>query len=176
MDFVVFAACFLSVCIVWFIILMIIRKKDAQQISYDERQLIARNRAYKYAFFVLMLYFAVMELIDIIGAFEYYWAPESNLGVGLFLSLGTFVVISIFQDAYIPSGKGKTKTSLFTFALLGIYQLYIGISKVIENGGILFDGQINIPVSLSIGILFIVVCMAQLLKLAIDYKSAKEEE
>lgn len=176
MELAIFICCFLVICVVWFLIITLCRIRDEKQISFDERQLIARNRAYKYAFFVLMVYFAVMEIIDITGLLDLYWSPESNLGVGMFLSVGTFAVISIFQDAYIPAVNGKIRNSFIIFAILGISQLCFGISNAIENGGIIGDGRILIPISLSIGLLFTVLCAALLIKLAIDKKSAKDED
>ncbi len=172
MDFLIFAVCFLIVCLVWSGILLALRKKDQKQIAYDERQLLARNNAYKYSFFVLLLYIVIKELLVLFDAVSFYITPESSIGIGLFLSLGTFVVISTLRDAYTPA---NARNPFIIFTLLGAYQLYLGISDAVKAGGLLYDGKLNIPIPLSIGALFIVVCIAQLIKFISD-KTAETDE
>lgn len=173
MDFLIFAVCFLVMCLVWSGILLALRKKDQKQIAYDERQLLARNNAYKYSFFVLLLYFAVKELLVLFDAFSFYITPESSIGIGLFLSLGTFVVISTFRDAYTPA---NARNPFIVFALLGAYQLYLGISDSVSSGGLLYDDQLSIPIPLSLGALFIVAFIALLIRFISDKIKETDED
>ena len=98
----VFGFCcgFIAVVIVTLIIANIKRKKNTYT-EYDERQVLARGKAYKSAFFVLIGYIIVCALVNVL---EINWAELSvQMFIGLFFSTAVFVGISIFNDAYFTS-------------------------------------------------------------------------
>ncbi len=176
-SIILFIVCFCIFCVVLFLIIWLgSTLSDKNKVIFDERQLIARNKAYKYAFFVLLLYFTAVEAIDILGVLDFHCSSQSNLGIGLFLSIGTFTVTSIFNDAYIPIINGRPIHSIILYSLLGFSQLYYGMKMIEDNGGIIYDGQINIPIFLSFSILFFMMSLSLLIKLIIDKKASKEKE
>lgn len=164
---------FIALFILFALIFIIIRKAGKTQNTYDERQLLAHNMAYKWSFAALGFYFVSSELVTLI--IETDWCtPETNIGLGVFFSISVFAVISVFKDAYNPIG-GSIANSMLIFILLGGYQLFTGISDAFDNG-IFKDGILNLPLPLCIGFLSVVIITAQLIKLAIDKKAVNEEE
>jgi hypothetical protein len=78
-----FCCGFIAVVIVTLIIANIKRKKNTYT-EYDERQILARGKAYKSAFFVLIGYIIACALVNVL---EINWAELSvQMFIGLFLS------------------------------------------------------------------------------------------
>ena len=78
-----FCCGFIAVVIVTLIIANIKRKKNTYT-EYDERQVLARGKAYKSAFFVLIGYIIACALVNVL---EINWAELSvQMFIGLFLS------------------------------------------------------------------------------------------
>lgn len=99
-----FCCGFIVVVIVTLIIANIKKKKNTYT-EYDERQVLARGKAYKSAFFVLIGYIIACALVNVL---EINWAELSvQMFIGLFLSTAVFVGVSIFNDAYFTSNKSR---------------------------------------------------------------------
>lgn len=76
-----FPIIFVAVFIVLFVVIVIKSKNN----NYDERQLIMRNRAFKYSFFALIGYVAVCGILDLC---DIYWADTAvQMFYGLFLGI-----------------------------------------------------------------------------------------
>lgn len=165
---------FIIAFVVIFTLIFIVNRKNSKS-TYDERQTIARNKAYRCAFAAIMCYFVAGELVTLLS--EKDWCtPECNIGIGMFISLGTFVVISIVNDAYIPAvSNNKNKSNLLIITLLGGYQLFMGICSVIDDG-IMQNGLLNLPITLCVGVLMVIVVLTQLIKFAFDRKAEKDED
>ncbi len=74
-----------------------LRRKRGVKIEYDERQLIARNAAYKYSFFTLIIYCILCGMLDVLSI---NWAILSvQMFLGIFISVTVCVVICIYKDA-----------------------------------------------------------------------------
>ena len=92
-----FCCGFIAVVIVTLIIANIKRKKNTYT-EYDERQILARGKAYKSAFFVLIGYIIACALVNVL---------EINCVAVTNPSTAVFVGISILNDAYFTSNKGR---------------------------------------------------------------------
>ncbi len=156
-------------------VILIINRKIKINSSYDERQLIARSAAYKCAFAALSIYFVFSELAVIF--LEREWCtPECNIGIGVFLSLCAFISVAIAKDAYTPATAGsKGKSGLIIVLLIGALQLYLGIFDIVKFG-VMKDGLLNLPVTLCVGMLMVVVVLTQLIKSAFNSKAEKDED
>ena len=105
--------------------------------EYDERQQMARGKAYKAAFWFLAAYvFADALITESFGP----WAEDFvDAIIGLLAAITVFVVICIRQDAYFPlNAKYSYYLKLFTFILVlnllvAALNLFVG-DKPIENG------------------------------------------
>jgi hypothetical protein len=122
-----FCCGFIAIVIVTLIIANIKKKKNTYT-EYDERQILARGKAYKSAFLVLVGYIIACALVNVL---EINWAELSvQMFIGLFLSTAVFVGVSIFNDAYFTSNKGRK-------SLLGS----LGFVAGAECLGIAFDNK-----------------------------------
>ena len=112
-------------------------KADPQ---FDERQMAARNQAYKHAFFSLLLYCAVCAVLD---ALEIKWATlTAILFIGIFGSVLLFAVICIIKDAYEGLNQRRS-SSLLIFSVVGAVNLAVFIVNVADGESLLTDGLLN---------------------------------
>ncbi|MCD8188616.1 MAG: hypothetical protein LUD78_00065 [Clostridiales bacterium] len=83
--------------------------------DYDERQQAARGVAYRNAFWAVVGYLALLQLLDI-------WNPPLYVlsFVGLFLALAVFLVSCIVLDAYIGLNDDPKKWVISSAVLLVI--------------------------------------------------------
>lgn len=167
-----------SVFILIFLIIAIVLKcKNNHVTEYDERQLIARNTAYKYSFFTLVFYCILCGMLD---TFEIKWAETLiQLFLGVFIAVTVFVVICIFKDAYfgIEKGKGNIRTFLFLAVILTIIQLFSFLFNIfIEKDSIITDGILNrniIPLMCAVA--FLIMIISTVIKLVLNRKEREEE-
>lgn len=122
--------------------------------EYDERQTIARGKAYKAGFFTLLIYGAICTVLQSMGM-NWYDGLLREV-VGMVLGVGVFVVIAILNDAYLGFNE-NTGYSIGILTLIGLLNLGCGIMGIITNG-LWKDGKATTSiVNLLISLLFLVV-------------------
>ena len=74
-------------------------KNGGMKCEYDERQVIARGKAFKYGLFSLIGYLVLYGIIqDMTGV---YWGKGLvGVSLGICISVAVFAVVSIWNDAY----------------------------------------------------------------------------
>jgi len=163
-----FCCGFIAIVIVTLIIANIKKKKNTYT-EYDERQILARGKAYKSAFLVLVGYIIACALVNIL---EINWAELSvQMFIGLFLSTAVFVGVSIFNDAYFTSNKGR-KSLLASLAFIAGAECF-GIA--FDNKTFVTNGIANldiIPIITMIWAISIFVMIV--IKTIIDKKAVEE--
>lgn len=104
-----------------------IRNKKA---NYDERQLLARNTAYKSSFSFLLLYCIACGTLHLCNV---NWAGIAvQMFLGAILSLALFIALCIIKDAYFsgsPKNNFYAVISFFSFGLFSIYYLLSGLGN-----------------------------------------------
>lgn len=168
---------FVVVIVITLIIAVVLRFRNNNTTSYDERQLIARNAAYKYAFSTLVCYCVLCGIIDVA---EIRWAETAiQMFLGMFLSVTVFVVICIFKDAYfgIEKGKSNIRTFLFLDVMVTMIQLFSFLFNIfIEKDSIITDGILNRNViPLMCAVAFLIMIIATVIKLVLIRKEREEE-
>lgn len=127
------------------IIVNVARTGDPDREKYDERQLIYQGKAYKYAFYTLLIYSGLILAALIAGeTVRTYKLPVDNstlILVGIMLSVLVFAIYSILKDAYFRMNENK-KFLLGVFWVLAAVNLGLGIFHVI-NGDIATGGIIT---------------------------------
>lgn len=121
-----------------FVLIMIARIKKVRKAQYDERQLLARNAAFRYSFFFLLFYCfvcAVLQLCKVI------WAELAiQMFLGIILSFAIFIALCIIKDAYFSTSKKyNTNAVIFFFAYGVVNSVYLMYGLVngktfLENG------------------------------------------
>ena len=164
--------CGLAICVIIGLIFRLRRGKKSNQgkIEYDERQLLARGKAYKAGFFVTMIYcllFAALSVTELP-----FFQSVTGMLIGVFLGIAVFAVTAIHNDAYLGLNENKR-----SFLILGIVVAVANLLTGVLNGmdGELFvDGQLTFDcLNLMVGILFVVIIAALLIH---DCQAKKEEK
>ncbi len=123
------------VVVLAFAISLFIRNMKA---NYDERQHMARNTAYKFSFFFLMVYCFICGILHIIGI---KWADTAvQLFLGIILSFVLFLAISILKDAFFTSSRKRNTQAVISFFSYGIVSVLffltgLGRGEVLLNNG-----------------------------------------
>lgn len=122
--------------------------------EYDERQMIARGKAYKVGFFTLLIYGAVCTVLQ---ALEIYWCSGLLREViGIVIGAGAFAVVAILNDAYLGFNE-NTGYTIGVISLIGLLNLGSGIIGILADG-LWKDGAVTTPiVNLLIFFLFLVI-------------------
>lgn len=161
-----------------FILLPILKKFNKKKGvgDFDERQLIARNTAYKNAFFSFMLYSVLCAMLDV---FEIKWAEVSiQMFLGIFISVGVFFTIAIFNDAYFSYTEKNSNSYIILCAIIIISNcISFIINVVFEEASILTNGMLNQNVlNLFIVVLFTVLLIMVIIKNVINKRTVEDEE
>ena len=163
--------CGLAFCVVIGLIFRLRRgkKSDRGKVEYDERQLLARGKAYKAGFFVTLLYcllFAALSVTEIP-----FFQSVTGMLLGVFLGIAVFAVTAIRNDAYLGLNENK-RSFLILGCVVAVADLVIGVCNgldgtLMENGQLTFD-----CLNLMVGVLFTVIVAA----LLIHDRQVKKEE
>lgn len=147
---------------------------------YDERQLMARGRAYKGGFFSLMISVTLLLLVNEV-------TPDVNImnysGVicCIIASVAIFAIICIIKDAYMSLYE-STKNVAILFVLIGLFNVVIGFSELFSEGIIVKDEATGLDElsdcvgSLAAGFALLIICAIFLAKVSYDKKVASEDE
>lgn len=116
--------------------------------DYDERQILARGRAFMWGFFSLMICLMVYGLTDML--IEPWCDTLTGCIICICVSLIVFAVICIRQDAFAGIGQ-KRKRNLTVLLVLTAANLLFGVSHIF-GGDLLRDGLLSFrSVSLIVG-------------------------
>lgn len=157
-----------------FILLIIFQKRE--KFNFDERQMLARNKAYKYTFTFLLFYNTVCCIFD---SLKIKWAtPGVLLFIGILLSVTIFNVICILENAYEKYNKKiNSKSNLIIFLSLGFVDIINFFSNLTSGMPFITDGLLNENIlPLFVSIFFLSVPVAQFVKKQMDKKKADDEE
>lgn len=154
-----------------------LRRKRGVKIEYDERQLIARNAAYKYSFFTLIIYCILCGMLDVLSI---NWAILSvQMFLGIFISVTVCVVICIYKDAYF--GIEKNKNSIYYFVFLSCLIIFVNMFSFVSNfvynkNSFISDGMLNENVvnPMCAGA-FLIMMLSGIIKIIINKKECSEE-
>ena len=175
-DFYVAGFC-VGLFLVLFVFLIIrVLNKNKTKTEYDERQILARNSAYKTSFFTLMGYMALITLLDSIGL---KWAEfDVQMILGILISTGVFCSICIFKDAYMSYNEKSMKSYILLFAVVIISNLLAFVMNVVIDGEmILTNGMLNDNLTnLFLAIIFAIFLILIIIKNMISKRTVEDEE
>lgn len=143
--------------------------------AYDERQLLARGVAYKYAFFTLLLGLVIASVLDEISGISLFMS-FAGIWIEICLSIAVFATICIVKDAYMSLYE-NVKGIVATFAVIGLSNLGIGSINVLDGeplieNGVLTKGCTN----LIVGVLFIYILLVFIGRVIYSNKQMEEDE
>lgn len=142
--------------------------------EFDERQELARGKAFKAAFYGNLIMSAVFIFLDI---FEVVIPAERSVIIffGLSVNILVYAVVSIFTDAYMGLNDNKGRY-IITFIVIAIINLILSA----VNGsffGLITDGKLNYKsINLMCAIELIVIIVSLIIKDNIDKGGTAGEE
>lgn len=146
-------------------------KKD----SFDERQLLARGKAYKAAFFTQMIYMTAIALLNDIANVKVFMS-FGGMWIGVCISITVFAIVCIIKDAYMSLYE-NAKGVILMFGIVGMLNLSIGFCKIKDDDFFIEKGVISVnSVNLIVGIVFVIILLVFCAKLIYDKKNNVEEE
>ncbi len=147
--------------------ILLTRKK--QKGNYDERQQLARGKAYTIGYWVMKVYYCVYTLMLIRVQDKQLLTSMPVSILGILLGLLVFVTTCIMKDAYLGM-KDKYPQSLGIIAGIGLLNIGIGL-KELNSGGVFVDGELNWSfANLECAVVCAIIIVVLFIKRAIDKK------
>ena len=125
--------------------------------EYDERQVLARGRAFMWGFFTLMICLMVYGMLDML--IDRWCDTLTGCIICICVALLVFASICIKQDAFAGIGRNR-KRNQTVLLVLTLVNLMFGVSHVID-GALLRDGvlcfrSVNLIVGVTTGLVLLV--------------------
>ena len=123
-------------------------RKCGKMNDYDERQILARGRAFMWGFFTLMLCLMAYGFTDML--IEPWCDTLTGCIICICVSLLVFASICIRQDAFAGIGKNR-KRNLTVLLVLTLANMFFGVENI-TGGDVVRDGLLTFrSVSLIVG-------------------------
>lgn len=136
--------------------------------QYDKRQELARGKAFKAAFFILLYYLTVTGILDLVWGIRF-GDSFTNSFLGICLAAAVFACSCIRHDAYF-SVNNKPRSAVILTAINGTISVLNLLRYGFLPGGVLTTDSMN----LICGTMSLVILIAILLKLAQDRRTVQE--
>ncbi|MEE0061443.1 MAG: hypothetical protein UE295_11505 [Acutalibacteraceae bacterium] len=164
----------LIIVFIFALVLIVSKLAKNKSCNFDERQELIRGRAFKYAFFSILIYVAGYGVISALFEKDFMTTPAA-LYAGIYIALVIFAVYNIWNESFFAL-KQTPIPFIVLFSITTICSGYGGISSIkdgsiIENGLLTFDFM-----SLVASIAFAVIVITILIRLIINKKSEQEGE
>lgn len=146
-------------------------KKD----SFDERQQLARGKAYRAAFFTLAGYVVFLAYVAEMSK-DSVLLSIGGLWLGIMISLLVFAITCIVKDAYMSLYE-NAKGVLILFALVSLLNFGLTAGNIAHGMKLIEDNKLSgSSMNLMIGIIFIIIAAVFAGKLLYDKKQEQEDE
>ena len=153
----------LLVVLIAVIIYKFVVKGRGKESTYDERQQIARGRAFTFAYTTLLIYLGVWFVLRSMEVPFFY--ESLSVWLGVLLSLGVFVGYSVFHDAYFRASDSP-KYWMVVLGGVGLLNLVLGVRRLLTETTLkekLYE-NFNLP----LGVLMAAVLVCVLIKRMMD--------
>ena len=142
--------------------------------SYDERQVIARGKAYKVGFYTLLIYVLAIAMLDEMMNISIFMSL-GGIWLGVCIAFFLFAIVCIREDAYMSLYENP-KGVILLFLLIGIINIIPGV-QFIMNGSVLENGVLSSKcMNLECGILLLLTMFVFAAKVAYNNKHMDEED
>ncbi len=124
-----------------FVLIMIAHIKKVRKAQYDERQLLARNAAFRYSFFFLLFYCFICAVLQL---WKVIWAELAiQMFLGIILSLSLFVALCIIKDAYFSTSKKYNTNAVIYFFSYGVVNAVYLVYRLSKGKNFWENGQFS---------------------------------
>lgn len=147
----------LTVALVYVVFLLLAKRHGrCGKAQFDERQVAARGKAYRFAFFTVLFYLLAWGLFELSTEIRL-WDTYTGCFLGVFLSVMVFAVVAIWNDAYFALNE-RPKFYIGLCALVTVLNLGIGIRNLFDGGNPIIENGILTyhSVNLVVGGMFLI--------------------
>jgi len=131
----------LRIILILALMVFILSRKSSGIKEYDERQYLARSKAYRAAFWMLAGYFFLYAFLN--DVCEIRWADLTTATfIGFFLALSVFAIICIITDSFF-SFRDKPGQRFIFLPVLFAANLLLFALNLADGTSILTDGLLN---------------------------------
>lgn len=163
----------LAMMIMVIVVFMLSRRRVTNK-EFDERQRLARGKAYQAAFWTLAAYLFLSAILNDVAGIQ--WADmTTGAFLGFFLAMTVFAMICIIRDSFLSFKERPGSYFIMLLAVIAV-NLLVTICNLIEGTPLLTDGLLNIhSLNLFLVIAFIPISTALVVKYLHDKKQAETE-
>lgn len=163
----------ITICVILVLFFAIIRLFRNKKANYDERQLLARNAAYKGSFFFLMLYCFVCGMLQL---FDVKWADTFiQMFLGVILSFVLFIALCMIKDAYFSDSPKRNRNAVFFFFGFGILYFFHLMMRLGKGEVLWHNGEITVLVLyLVASVCFVALGILSVIKIMLEKRKAGE--
>ena len=151
------------------VVAKIAKSKGVGKGQYDERQQIARGKAYTWAYATLLVYIALWMILRSLEI--PFFMQSLSVLAGALLSIAVFVGYSIFHDAYFKASESPRQW-LVIICAAGVLNLGLGVMHLVRGETLaerLYDNA-----NLFVGLLLMVTLALIIVKRAMDRRAGEE--
>lgn len=162
----------LLVAVVGFVFARFAHTDGKRKPKFDERQELIRGRGYKCAFFTILWYLVIYEVVKF--AFDIKIMDDmAEMFAAVILGCGVYAGYTIWHDAYFALNE-KRRSYIWLFVAVVVINLSVGIGHILD-GSFIVDGQITFGGSANLlcGLMILVVLVMLLVK---EIASRREDE
>ncbi len=155
---------------------IILRRIGKAPCEYDERQEKARGKAFKAAYFTLLVYLCVYGVFEL--ATGIIWCDTfTGVMIGICVSVSVFACMCIWNDAYI-SFRQKPIYYIALFSFLSLLNFFLAFMRGYKEGFVKNGMLQTQSTNLIVGVMLFFVLMVYIAKLITDKRKqeASDEE
>ena len=157
------------------ILVIVLNKNHKLKCDYDERQEQIHGKGYKYGFYTVVIYEAIMMCLSVGGFFEIVSVEQA-----VFHALSIFLGITVYCSHAISNGAYWARNnSIKRYAILMIILFVVNLMPVIAtltSGVQIVDGYIDFPfVNLFCSLMIAVLAIVWGIRSALDSKAERED-
>lgn len=177
MNWSAFFGCSIGVLagiVITIILCKVCNKNGKIKTEYDERQELQRGKSYKYAFYAMTGYSALLIVLSI-ADIELPIDKAIELFSVLLVGIMTLTTSEIFTDSYWGLNNSRKKVSI-AMILIGLFNFFIA-ALAYKDGRLIVDDKLSVTgLNLLCGIMFVIMGIEFLVKNLLDKKKEKEED
>lgn len=148
---------------------------DCKKGAYDERQLLARGEAYKYAFFTLMIGMVIVSLMEEIAGISLFMSM-AGVWIVICIGLAVFATICIVKDAYMSLYE-NVKGVVIMFSAVAIINIGVAVGNLADGMPLMENGALSVGcTNLIVGVLFIYILLVFIGRVIYSNKQLEEDE
>lgn len=149
------------------------KKGRSAPYRYDERQTLARLKAYRAAFFTLIAYLLINELVK--SLLDMRWGEALvEPFIGICAALTLFVILCVFSDAYFALNE-KRPFYMKLFAAAIVVNAVPIVMNIADGEGFTTNGLVNFHVmNIVILVMFALIIASLAVKAALDRRTKAE--